>query len=176
MKALDYDATVEKIMKGDIPEVSVNATADYIRHIPDNLGIIYSNLMAKMILNGIPDDTPQEIISERVNLFDRLMSVVSQCRFGRLMNMIDGLNSVTSMYLTRSDVFQSNKVRNNVLGFAIDWWLYDSEQRNNVLVTVDMPDEDEVKEEEAATEDTEADNNKAEGVELVEEEESTDVG
>lgn len=130
---LNYDVTVERIMKGDIPEVT-NRTTDIIIHVPDGVGVAYSNIMAKLLLQTVDDTTPEEIIGERVEIYDRLMNVVSQCRFGRLFNMIEGLNSVVGPYLTRSDIFSSNRVRNNVLSFAVDWWMMDAEQRNKVLV------------------------------------------
>lgn len=138
---LNYDVTVERIMKGDIPEVT-NRTTDIIIHVPDGVGVTYSNIMARLLLQTVNDTTPEEIIGERVEIYDRLMNVVSQCRFGRLFNMIEGLNSVVGPYLTRSDVFSSNRVRNNVLSFAVDWWMMDAEQRNKVLVIDEVDDID----------------------------------
>ena len=138
---LNYDVTVERIMKGDIPEIT-NRTTDIIIHVPDGVGVTYSNIMARLLLQTVNDTTPEEIIGERVEIYDRLMNVVSQCRFGRLFNMIEGLNSVVGPYLTRSDVFSSNRVRNNVLSFAVDWWMMDAEQRNKVLVIDEVDDVD----------------------------------
>lgn len=137
---LNYEATVQRILKGDIPEVSANQQ-DYIMHVSDSVGTIYANLLAKMILGDVDDSVPQEMVTARVDLYDTIMGVVSQCRFGRLMNIVDGLNSIIAEQMTRTDVFSSNRVRNNVLGFIVDWWLYTTNQRSELLVT-DTVDED----------------------------------
>lgn len=136
-------ATAEKILQGEMPDPS--NTNDRLLVIGDDVVNIYIQLLSRLLLTGI-DDSAQDIVDGRIELFDDIIVSLNIYRCGRLYKLVTALNETMAKYETNLALWPSAKFRRNVLSFATDFWILNDLERTNFLVLVPVFDSEEVEE------------------------------
>lgn len=129
---LDEEATVEKVLLGQIPDGTM--PNDNVTIISDYVARIYVNILAKVIMGTIPDATPAELIEQRVKLFDDIVDIINTTRIGRLHKLINKLTICVNESNATSSCWPNTKMKNNVTSFIIDFFIWTPEQRHEFLV------------------------------------------
>lgn len=128
--------TAEKILRGDIPDGHLN-TQDGLVVIKDEVIQIYMNLLSELLFATVDESCSDEMIANRVELFDRVMAAISFYRIGRLHKIIEALNEVLGVFQQDSSrllLWNSSKMKNNVFSFIIDYWTWTVEERGSLMV------------------------------------------
>lgn len=133
---LDQAATISKILSGDMPDGVV--PEDSIILVSDDVLRIYTNILSGLLFSTIPEEAPDEMSIGRMTIFDAALDVVNKYRCGRLYRLIEGMSEAMKDLQTETKIWPNTKMRNNVFSYICDFWIWDQQQKNQVLVITEV--------------------------------------
>lgn len=129
---------VNMVKEGNFPEEQLG-TEERLTIMNGNLMANYTIIMAHCLLNEIPQENAEVIYNKRKDLYDRIMVTVNMYNNGRTGRLVEELEKVTQAAEDDKVLWPSKKLRNNVLLFATQYFIWDDRTRA-IFFGIDVPE------------------------------------
>lgn len=126
MTTMEY--FVDRVRKGDFPEVPI-PEQERVTTMDMQLLANYSIILGSCLLNGIPEKNSEYIYEKRRDLYDEIMETVNKRNFGRTLKLNLELSEIVNQAALDNRIWPSQRERNNVLLFAVQYFLWDDKVR-----------------------------------------------
>lgn len=127
-KNLSINDLIELVKNGDFEEQQM-AAEEKLLVLSSNLIVNYSVIMAYCLFNDIPQENGDAVYAKRKAFYDKLVQIINMNNNGRCAKMVEEIEKVIADVEDDKIMWPSKKLKNNVLLFAVQYFIWDDKTR-----------------------------------------------